>query len=301
MRALVPAESWETLHNDLAAMQLLVFDHASGTVSAVRDYDQVILDLEQRGQRSPMAAVPGCPGRGLVSSGRSGGGSQRPGTAGGGPSAERSVPPYLAGESAVLRTTVAGVQQPFGLARPMPAHDPQSRRREYFRQQVQPYLGDLRWIADWGAVLPPFCDASWQPDLLQIIERLLNTPRYDVAMTCIEYLFQEPANVEAILQATTNFGILIGTRWEELAFLLLAFAPQQAMPVLGRGFGTFEVSGATAVSGSCGRGMVPSPAPQTPARFALAQPQGSICAFCSPCPVVRTLKRQRRPVTRLSG
>ena len=107
-----------------------------------------------------------------------------------------------------------------------------SRGADYLRQQVQPYLRDLHWIADWGGALPPFCDASWQPQLLQIIERLLNTPRHGAAMACIEHLLQEPANVEAILQATINFGILVGTRWEELAFLVLAIAPHLAMPLM---------------------------------------------------------------------
>jgi len=106
------------------------------------------------------------------------------------------------------------------------------RGQDYFRQRIQPYLRDLTWIADWGGTLLAFCDGSWWPDLLRIVARLLNTSRYATAMTCVEYLLQDAARIDAVMQTIGDTGILDGQRWEELAFLLMAHAPQLAMPVI---------------------------------------------------------------------
>ena len=106
------------------------------------------------------------------------------------------------------------------------------RGQDHFRQRVQPYLRDLRWVADWGGSLLGFCDESWRPDLLRTIERLLNTSCYGVAMACVDRLLQEPANVDAVMQKINDTGILDAQRWEDLAFLLMAHAPHLAMPVI---------------------------------------------------------------------
>jgi hypothetical protein len=106
------------------------------------------------------------------------------------------------------------------------------RGSDYFRAQIQPYLRDLRWIADWGDALPPFCDASWQPDLLRIIERLLNTRRDDVALVCIEHLLYSGADAGAVMQTIRDVGILDAGRWEDLAFLMMAHAPQLSLPAI---------------------------------------------------------------------
>jgi hypothetical protein len=108
----------------------------------------------------------------------------------------------------------------------------EGRGEDYFRQRIQPYLRDLSWIADWGHALLAFCDESWRSDLLQIVARLLNTPHFAVAMACVDDLLQDPDNVDAVMQTISDTGILDAQRWEELALLLMAHAPQVAMPVI---------------------------------------------------------------------
>jgi hypothetical protein len=51
-------------------------------------------------------------------------------------------------------------------------------------------------------------------------------------MACVEHLLQDTANVDAVMQTISDTGILDAQRWEELAFLLMAHAPQLAMPVI---------------------------------------------------------------------
>ncbi len=233
LQALIPEASWDQLLTDLVGLQLIVFHENSETFTAIRGFDRVVLNVYSRDRddrwRPFLAALAG---DWLLLEDLAAAANDQELLAEAHRRADLFLrtwlenPRHVVGEWEVFDTVCDWRGLCLALIR--------SRGAEYFRQQLQPYLRDLHWIAEWGDALPPFCDEGWEPDLWQVIERLINTPRHRAALACIEHLLQAPGQANTVIQRTTNIGILVGERWEELAFLLLALAPELAMPLMER-------------------------------------------------------------------
>jgi hypothetical protein len=102
----------------------------------------------------------------------------------------------------------------------------------YFFDRVSPFLKDSEWATQWLSSLMPFWDERWHPEILRLLDQLLDDGELDAGLDCADFLLRRGYDLVAIAQVLQRNSVTLEQHREDLALLFLAHVPRVALKLV---------------------------------------------------------------------